>query len=144
MEKNVELKDVIEKRRSVRVFQKTDVPNEILDELIILARKSPSAGAIRGYKVIITREKIIHIDAPIYLVICTDPEAYTKRYGDRGKDLYSIQDATIFGAYFQLLLVDKSLASVWIGAFRENKIKQALHLEEHLRPIAIIAIGYAN
>jgi len=138
----MELKDVIEKRRSIRVFQKTDVSNELLEELIVLARKSPSAGAIRGYEAIITREKIIHIDAPVYLVICANLEAYAKRYGDRGRDLYSVQDATIFGAYFQLLLVDRGLVSVWVGAFNEDKIKSALGIK--LRPIAIIAIGYAN
>ena len=138
----MELKDVIEKRKSIRTFQKTDISNEILEELIVLARKSPSAGAIRGYKAIITRENINRIDAPVYLVICTDSEAYTKRYGDRGRDLYSIQDATIFGAYFQLLLVDKGLDSVWIGAFNERKIQQLLNIT--LRPITILALGYKS
>lgn len=132
------LKDVIKKRRSVRSFQKTEVPD--LGELIALARMSPSAGAIRGYKTILTKEKITSVDAPLYLVICTDPEAYNKRYGERGKNLYAIQDATIFGAYLQLLLVDEGLASVWIGAFREDKIKKIINTE--LRPVAIIALGY--
>lgn len=142
-DQNMRLEEVINKRKSVRSFGNADVPNEILEEIIALARKSPSAGAIRGYKTIITREKIVSIDAPVYLVICANPEAYAPRYGDRGKDLYSIQDATIFGAYFQLLLVDRGLASVWIGAFREGRLKQALNIEENLRPIAIIALGYA-
>ncbi len=136
------LQDVIEKRKSVRSFQKTDILNETLEELIILARKSPSAGAIRGYKTIITREKITRIDAPVYLVICIDPETYAKRYGERGRNLYAIQDATIFGAYFQLLLVDKGLASVWIGTFKEDSVKKILNIEENLRPIIIIALGY--
>jgi len=137
----MDLQEVIEKRKSVRSFQKTDVPDKLLEEIIALARKSPSAGALRAYKTIITREKITSIDAPVYLVICANPEAYAPRYGERGKNLYSIQDATIFGAYIQLLLVDKRLASVWIGAFREDKIKKILNIEENLRPIAIIALG---
>jgi nitroreductase len=136
----MDIKDVVLKRRSVRVFQKTKVPD--LGELIALARKSPSAGAIRGYETIITEEKIINIDAPVYVVICANPEAYAGRYGDRGRSLYAIQDATIFGAYFQLLLVDKGLASVWIGAFNEGRVKKTLGLKENLRPIAIIALGY--
>ncbi|OGZ31531.1 MAG: hypothetical protein A3H02_02370 [Candidatus Niyogibacteria bacterium RIFCSPLOWO2_12_FULL_41_13] len=139
----MELTDVIKKRKSVRSFQKIDVPNEILEEIIALARTSPSAGAIRGYKAIITKEKIVRIDAPVYLVICANPEAYVSRYGERGKNLYSIQDATIFGAYVQLLLVDGGLASVWIGAFREDKIKNTLNIEKHLKPIAIIALGHS-
>ena len=114
-----------------------------MEEIIALARTSPSAGAIRGYKAIITKEKIVRIDAPVYLVICANPEAYVSRYGERGKNLYSIQDATIFGAYVQLLLVDGGLASVWIGAFREDKIKNTLNIEKHLKPIAIIALGHS-
>jgi len=47
------------------------------------------------------------------------------------------------GAYIQLLLVDWGLASVWIGAFQENKIKKTLQIAKHLRPIAIIALGYS-
>lgn len=136
------LQDIIKKRKSVRSFQKTDIPNETLEELIALAKLSPSAGAIRGYKAIITREKIARVDAPIYLVICVNFEAYIPKYGERGKNLYALQDATIFGAYFQLLLVDRGLASVWIGAFREDKIKKVLGIKEFLTPVAIIALGY--
>lgn len=139
----MELEAVIKKRKSVRSFKNIDVADETIEELVALAQLSPSAGAIRGYETIITKEKIVSIDAPVYLVICANPDAYIPRYGDRGKDLYSIQDATIFGAYFQLLLVDKGLASVWIGAFREGRVKQVLNIEENLRPIAIIALGYA-
>ena len=137
----MELIDVINKRKSVRSFQKTEVPD--LKELITLAGKCPSAGGIRGYEAIITKEKVTaQVDAPLYVVICTNPEAYVKRYGDRGKDLFSIQDATIFGAYLQLLLVDKGLSSVWIGAFREERVKKAIGTK--LRPIAILCVGYGT
>jgi len=136
--------DVIKKRKSIRSFQETEVPSKILEEVITLANFAPSAGAIKGYKWFLTKEKFGNVNAPIYLIICTNPQAYILRYGDRGKDLYSIQDATIFGAYIQLILVDKEIDSCWIGSFRESKVKQALHLEEYLKPIAIIAIGYAN
>ena len=138
----MELKEVIKKRKSIRTFQKVDISNEILEELIALARNSPSAGAIRGYQAIITREKITRIDAPVYLVICTDPEVYAKRYGDRGKTLYAIQDATIFCVYIQLLLLNKGLDSCWIGAFNERKIQQLLNIT--LRPITILALGYKS
>jgi len=138
----MELKEVIEKRHSIRVYQKQDVPDEILMEVIALARRCPSAGAIRGFQAIISRQKLYNrIDAPVYLVICTNPELYARRYGDRGRNLYAIQDATIFGAYIQLILVDKGLASCWIGAFNEGQIQKAV--DTTLQPVAIIAVGYA-
>jgi nitroreductase len=135
----MQLKDVIKKRKSVRKFQNREVPD--LTELITLAKTGPSAGGIRGFEVVVTKEKVVYIDAPLYLVICTNSEAYAKRYGDRGRNLYAIQDATICGAYLQLLLVEMGLASVWIGAFRERRVAKALGT--NLRPIAAIAVGYA-
>jgi nitroreductase len=134
----MELADVIGKRRSVRKFLDKPVPD--LSEILEMAKKGPSAGAIRGYKVFLTGFQIGPYEAPLYAAICADPEAYEKRYGSRGRDLYAVQDATIFGAYLQLLLVDAGLASCWIGAFREYKI-QAL-MGTNLRPVAVIAIGY--
>ena len=118
-----------------------DVPD--LTEAIALAKKCPSAGAIRGYSAHITKDQISCYGAPVYIVICCNPAAYEKRYGTRGKDLYAIQDATIFGAYLQLILTDMGLATCWIGAFREEKIKRAIGIVE-IRPIAIIAVGYKN
>jgi len=123
----------------VRSFQSTDVPDELLNEIISLARKGPTAGGIRGYQAVITRELKTY-GAPVCIVICINPEAYAPRYGARGTDLYAIQDGAIFGAYLQLLLVDYGLASVWVGAFLERRVKKILSTE--LRPVAIIALGY--
>jgi len=135
----MELSDVIKKRKSVRSFQDKDIPD--LMDIIALAKKGPTAGGIRGYWVVVTKEKIAPYDAPAYIVICADPSAYNARYGIRGMELYAIQDATIVGAYLQLLLVDVGLASCWIGAFHEDKIKRAIGTIE-LKPVAIIAVGY--
>lgn len=135
----MELKDTIKLRKSIRKFQAVDIPDSVLIEIMDWARKGPSAGAIRGYKAIITREKLAY-DAPVSVVICIDEAAYEKRYGERGKNLYAIQDAAIFGAYLGLLLVERGLCSVWVGAFRENKIKRIIGTG--LKPVAVIAIGY--
>jgi len=137
----VELKEVIKKRHSVRKYQDKSIPEDTIKEIIKLAKKAPSAGGLRGYEVIVTDKKMVaQVDAPLYLVICTDPERYAKRYGDRGKDLYSVQDATILGAYIQLLAVDYGLDTVWVGAFNNGKIKKLLNTD--LLPVVIMPIGY--
>ena len=136
----MELVEAIERRRSVRKFQDREVPMDLLAELISLAKRGPSAGAIRGYEAIVTKERLAY-DAPVCIVVCVDPERYAGRYGDRGRDLYAIQDSAIFAAYLGLLLVDRGLASVWVGAFREGRVQRAIGTE--LRPVAILAVGYA-
>jgi len=139
----MQLKEVIEKRRSVRKYKPDLVPMELVSELIQLATQAPSAGGLRPYMVMVTEEQLTSYKAPIHLVICAMPEVSAKRYGHRGRNLYAIQDATIMGAYIQLLAVDAGLSTVWVGAFREGRIRKQLQLEDGLRPIAIMPLGYS-
>jgi len=134
----MELREAIKRRKSVRNFEDTEPPD--LTEIMELAAKGPSAGAIRGYEAILSRERIGPYGAPVYIVICANPDAYVKRYGDRGRNLYAIQDATIYGAYLQLLLEEVGLSSCWVGAFNEWQVQNML--DTKLRPIAMIAVGF--
>ena len=138
------LEEVLKKRKSVRQYrQDKPVPDKLIKEIIELAKTAPSAGGIGAYDVILTKERITgQNDAPVYLIICSDPEKSAQRYGDRGRNLYSLQDATIFGSYIQLIAVDKGLSNVWVGAFREGKLRRTLNIPDHLRPVAIISLGY--
>lgn len=139
----MKFKDVLRKRWSIRQFQDTDIPNSKIREILELANLAPSAGNRQSFKVVMVRgKKLTSVEAPVNLVICADLEESAAKYGERGRNLYSIQDATIFAAYLQLVIVDMGLASVWIGAFRESRIKKELGLDERLRPIAIIPLGY--
>jgi len=138
----MELREVIEARRSVRKFKPDAVPPELEERILDLATKGPSAGGIRGYSIIPTNLPLTQYNAPLYFVFSAAPAKYARRYGDRGRDLYAVQDATIAAAYAQLAAVDLGLASVWVGAFRESKIQRLLGLGEDERPVAIIAVGY--
>lgn len=136
----MELTEAIQKRRSIRKYQDTPVDATLIHEVINLARKGPSAGAIRGFDVYVTTDKLAY-NAPLHLVICVDEKAYEPRYGERGRNLYAIQDAAIVGAYIGLLLVERGLSSCWVGAFREGRVQRAIGTE--LRPVAILSVGYA-
>ena len=138
----MELKEVIEKRRSVRKYSTRPVANEDIAEILRLAYMAPSAGALRPYRVVTTKQRLTNYDAPVHLVICALPEQSARRYGNRGRSLYAIQDATIVGAYIQLLAVDMGMATVWVGAFKEGRIKRDLDLPKDWRPIALMPIGY--
>ena len=140
----MELKKAVKKRYSIRQFKFTPVPKKKVREIIELAKLAPSAGNLQSYKVVITKEKVTQqVDAPIYLIVCADCEKSATRYGERGKNLYAIQDATVFASYLQLAIVDTGLASVWVGAFREGRIKRQLKIPKNLRPIAVICLGYS-
>lgn len=153
--KIMEFEEVLRKRRSIRRFEEKDVPEEKIRKILELSNLSPSAGNLQARKVILvkdkkTKEKISQaalgqdfiLRAPVVFVICADLEESAAEYGGRGRELYSIQDATIFGSYLQLAAVSVGLVSCWVGAFEEEKIKEVLNLPERLKPIGIIPVGY--
>ena len=121
-----------------------------------LASLSPSAGNLQARSMVIVRDRKMKeriaevargqhsiIEAPMVCVICAHLEESAHEYGKRGRELYSIQDATIFTAYLQLTITALGLASCWIGAFDEMELKQILDLSDEIRPIAIIPTGLA-
>jgi nitroreductase len=152
----MEFGEVLKRRRSIRKFEGREVPDERISEILELAKLSPSAGNLQARKVIVVKNKEIKeklaraaldqdfiAEASVVFVIIACPEESAGRYGERGKNLYALQDATIFASYLQLVATNLGLASYWVGAFREEEVKNILELEETLVPIAIIPVGYA-
>lgn len=84
------------------------------------------------------------LEAPVNIVFCANTKRASANYGERGHELYSLQDATIAATYLQLAATDLGLATVWVGAFEESQVKKIMHLPGHLKPIAIIPLGYPN
>ena len=138
----MELREAIQRRKSIRQYRPDPVPDDVLLDILKLAERAPSAGGLRPYHVVITGKKLTPYKAPVSVVVCALPERSAKRYGDRGRHLYAIQDATIYAAYIQLLAVDAGLDTVWVGAFRESQIRKALELDDDIKPVAIIVMGY--
>jgi nitroreductase len=64
------------------------------------------------------------------------------KYGKRGSELYSVQDATIAGTFAMLAAVNLGLATVWVGDFDEKKVQKVLGVKS-IRPVAIFSLGYA-
>jgi nitroreductase len=80
-------------------------------------------------------------EAPVVLVFCANPSRSARRYGSRGRDLYSIQDATIACTFAMLAATSLGLGSCWVGAFDDEEVKRILGIKD-LKPIAILPIGY--
>jgi len=63
-------------------------------------------------------------------------------YGERCRELYCIQDASCAALNMMLRAYDLRLGSAWVGAFKERDVKDILGLPAHVRPVALIPIGY--
>ncbi len=150
----MEFKDVLKNRHSFRAYSDKEVPPEKLKVILDAANSAPSAGNLQSYKVYVVRAKKIKgaimqvaheqeclVQAPLLLIFCADRNPGLK-YGDRGAELYSVQDATIAATYAQLAATAEGLGTVWVGAFDTLEVSRLLDADSHLVPVAILPIGY--
>ncbi len=157
----LDLEQVVRTRFSCRSFSKKTVPKELLEQIISLCQRAPSAGNLQAFRVIIVRNpdtrkllaqaalnQTFLAEAPVVLVISASPTLSAPKYGKRGEKLYSIQDATIFTSYIELICTNFGLASVWVGAYSDHQVVNALkhQVPPHFieKPIALLGIGYPS
>jgi len=146
----------VRERRSIRNFQKRNIPGELIDRLIEALIWAPSSGNLQARKFyFVKNEKIKNriaaaalnqsfiAEAPLVIVGCTDSRI-SQKYGERGVNLYSIQDVALSIMGMMLVAHENSLGSVWVGAFREEEIARILALPGHFRPVSIVPIGYPS
>lgn len=142
-------------RHSVRRYQ-SDVPiePEALHGVLEMALAGPSAGDLQAYHLVVVRDDDLRgqlagasdeaflTEAPVNIVVCADPDRSAERFGERGRNLFALQDATIAATYIQLAAVAAELGSAWVGGFSEERVAGILEIPDHLHPVAILALGY--
>lgn len=144
----------IKERRSIREFQAKPIPEEIIDKLITALIWAPSAGNLQSRKFYFIfnqeiKEKLVKAtlgqdfisEAPLVVIGCTD-DKITLRYGERGKNLYTICDISASIQNMMLLATDFGLGTCWVSAFDEKEVSKILNLSGNLRPIVIVPVGY--
>jgi nitroreductase len=146
--------EVINRRRSVGAYSSKPVEDEKLKQIFQAANMAPSAGNLQAYQVHVFRkqdkrdalakaafdQKFLS-EAPICLVFSADSSRSAPKYGERGAELYSVQDATIAGTFAMLAAVDLGLATVWVGSFNEEQVQEVVG-DKSVRPVAMFALGY--
>lgn len=150
----MEILKAVKERRSIRSFQKKEIPDDAVDKLIEGIIWAPSAGNLQSRKFYFIKNAELKqqlaqaafgqnfiSEASLTIVACTDNKI-SKRYGDRGTHLYSIQDASASIMNMMLVAHELGLGTVWVGAFDEWPVFEVLNLPKNLRPVAIIPVGY--
>ncbi len=151
-------KDVIAailERRSIRKFKKEPVPKATVGRIIDAARWAPSAGNIQPWQFYVvyndkkkqelaaaaSNQKFV-AEAPVVIVVCTQPEMTGARYRERGRNLYAIQDSAAAIQNILLAVNGYGLGSCWVGAFEDTLVVEALELPRGTSPVAILPIGF--
>lgn len=148
--------EVFKKRHSTRSFSEKEIEPEKLKEILEAAHSSPSAGNLKAREIIVIKDKAIKeklaeaafgqdfiAEAPVVLVFFSVPSRSAQKYGERGKNLYALQDATISASFAWLQAVMLDLSGCWVGAFDEQKVKKVLAIKEDWLAIALLALGYS-
>ena len=148
--------ELVERRHSVRAYLPKHVEDEAVQAILSAANHAPSAGNLQAYEIYLVTQSSQRADlakaalgqdflaqAPLILVFCAHPARSAQRYGMRGADLYAVQDATIACTFAMLAATARGLASVWVGAFKEEAVHRVIQAPPEYRPVAILPIGYA-
>jgi nitroreductase len=147
--------DVLDQRRSVRAFDPAaEVSADAVERLLQAAVRAPSAGNRQPWHFYVVRDAAARqgladaaygqdfvAQAPLAIVVCADAEQSAGRYGDRGRELYCLQDTAVATEHILLAAVALGLGGCWVGAFDERQAAHVLDLPVRHRPVAILPIG---
>ena len=148
----MELKKVILERFSVRNYRDEEVSETILEEILELTSRAPSAANYQPWHFIVIRERsMLEIlwttyhrqwirSAPVLIVACVNHQESWKR-GSDGHDFGEV-DVAIAIDHLTLAATDKGLGTCWVCNFDAALCKRVLALPEHMEPLALIPLGY--
>jgi nitroreductase len=148
---------LIRQRYSVRHYDpEREVSSAQVRRILEAAIESPSAGNRQPWHFVVARDLALRqglvraaygqgflAQAPVVIAVCADPDRSAARYGKRGTNLYCLQDTAAATEHILLAATALGLGGCWVGAFDEAAAARALALPEHLRPVALVSIGYA-
>lgn len=152
----MEVFEAIRRRQSVRRFERgKEVSRDMIEKLLAAAVEAPTAGNLQVWRFWVVlnaklKEKLAEAayyqkfvaDAPAVIVVGADLNQASRGYGERGKNLYALQDTAAAIENILLAACDLGLGSCWVGAFDEAAVSEALDLPSHIRPLAILPVGY--
>lgn len=146
-----------ETRKSTRGFTSQGIADGDILRLIESACNAPSAGNCQPWHFYVLNDQNIIssmqnrvfsekwiCSAYAIIVVCIDSKKTVERYGERGENLYCIQDTAAAIQNILLCATDMDISSCWVGAFNEKECSSVLELPNYHRPIALIPIGYSN
>lgn len=141
-------------RQSIRKFTDAPVSDEVVQNILKMALQAPSAGNRQPWRIVVVRDrdKLEELSqaalnqkfiatCQVLLGIFGVPEESAERYGDRGRDLYVLQDTAALTYALLLGIHYNGLGGCWIGAFDDDLVAKAFNAPPGYRPVAMIPVG---
>ncbi len=151
----MEILEAIRTRRSIRKYKSTPIPEEILKEVLSAARMAPSGSNSQPWKFIVVadedaKRKLVQAcngqkfiaEAPLIVVGCGFPD---DAYGTIGGYMNGyVMDVTIAMDHLILAAASVGLGTCWIGAFKEEKVREVLGVPPDVKIVALTPLGYPD
>ncbi|MDP2290924.1 MAG: nitroreductase family protein [Actinomycetota bacterium] len=159
------------RRRMTRTFEPTALDPSLVDEMVDLARRAPSAGYSQGVHFLVLSGPTVAdfwritgaddwfddgvMAAPVLVLPLADPVAYTSRYAEGDKAGHGLEvaanwevpfwltDAAMATQNLLLLAEDHGLGALYFGIFRNARaLLDHLGVPEHVLQVGVVALGH--
>lgn len=161
----METLEAIKTRRSIRKYAEQPVEPEKLQKVLEAVQQAPSWSNLQCWSLVVVtdkdvREKISALSfvesffstygyksnpaqkslaqAPVVLVACADPA----RSGDLHDQQYYMADMGIATQNLMLAAHDLGLATVFVGVFHEQQLKELLGIPDNIKVVGLFPLGY--
>lgn len=141
--------DLAKARYSCRNYLAKEVEEDKIKKILEAARLAPSACNNQPLRIIITKDNLKELEitkfdfkAPLTLIcLCDTTKAWTRRRDNKN---YGVVDTTLAMMQMMLEATNLGLATCFIGAFDEAKIKSVYNLGDNLEVVGLLSLGYSN
>lgn len=145
----MEALEAIFARRSVRSYQSTPVPEELVNLVLQAAFSAPSGHNVRPWHIVVVTDPSLRRglarthrwsffchQAPVVLVVC----------GDQQKSPFWIEDCAAATENALIAAAAVGLGSCWIGIRQDpgsqRHVRELLQLPENLGVLSLVTLGY--
>lgn len=141
----MEVFEAVQKRRSVRQYSSTPVPERTLGRVLEAGRLAPSAKNVQPWHFVVVRdqEKRERLSKGKYAKFLKGVPVVIVGCGNREEspDWYAVDTAI---AMHQMLLTatGEGLGTCWVGSFDQEDVRDALGVPEKFKIVAMLALGY--
>lgn len=156
----------INERRTIRKYSERDISNDLLNQLLAQAERTPTMGNLQLYSVVVTRDaqmkaklspahfnQSMVTEAPIVLTFCADFRRTTlwaeAREAQPGYDNFlsfinAATDALLYCQTFCNLAEEEGLGTCFLGTtvYMPQQIIDTLKLPQLVFPVATITLGW--
>jgi len=162
------MNDYFSKRKSVRDYQDSHIPEKMLDGILERAMRAPTCGNMQLYSVVVTREKDrkaelakYHFNQPastgadVILTICADFNRFSRwcelsdakpGYSNFHLFIMAMTDAVIYAQQIVTIAEMEGFGTCYLGTVNYNakEISELLGLPELVVPVASISLGFPS